>query len=115
MLKISILLTRRADLTHQQFSDYWTLKHTPLLADLPPGALKVHRYVQLLPTRDTIAGVATAADVDGVAELWVEDIDGAAEWFQSETYATHIAPDEENFLDRGKTRFLYTKENVVLG
>lgn len=32
MLKVSIFLTRRADLTHDEFVTYWTQKHTPLLA-----------------------------------------------------------------------------------
>ena len=114
MIKVSIFLTRRSDLTHDEFVDYWTQRHTPLIAELPPGAVQVSRYVQLLPTEDEIPGVATA-DYDGVAELWVDSVDDAAEWFTSETYATVIAVDEENFLDRAKTRFLYAHETMVFG
>ena len=114
MIKISIFLTRRSDLTHAEFVTYWTEKHTPMLADLPPGAVQVHRYVQLEPTDDEIPGVATAA-FDGVAELWVDSVADAAKWFTSETYETVIAADEENFLDRSATRFLYATENVVFG
>jgi uncharacterized protein (TIGR02118 family) len=112
MLKLSVFLTRRDDLTHDEFTDYWTQKHTPLLASLPPGAVQVHRYVQLLPTQDVILGVTTA-DYDGVAELWVASVDEAASWFTSEAYRTDIAADEENFLDRSKTRFLYSTESVI--
>jgi hypothetical protein len=36
MVKLSILLTRRPDLTHQEFVEYWTGKHTPLLAARRP-------------------------------------------------------------------------------
>lgn len=114
MTKISIFLTRRADLTHDEFISYWTRKHTPLLANLPPGAVQVRRYSQLLPTKDEIPTITTA-DFDGVAELWVESVDQAAEWFTSETYKTLIASDEENFLDRSKTRFLYADETLVFG
>lgn len=114
MRKLSIFLTRRDDLTHDEFTDYWTQKHTPLLASLPPGAVQVHRYVQLLPTQDAIPGVTTA-DYDGVAELWVDSMDQAASWFTSDTYKTDIATDEENFLDRSKTRFLYSIESVIFG
>lgn len=32
-----------------------------------------------------------------------------------ETYDTVIAEDEENFLDRSKTRFLYTVEQPIFG
>ncbi len=114
MLKLSVFLTRRDDLTHDEFTDYWLQKHTPLLASLPPGEVQVHRYVQLLPTQDVIPGVTTAV-YDGVAELWVDSIDQAASWFTSDTYKTDIATDEENFLDRSKTRFLYSIESVIFG
>lgn len=114
MLKLSIFLTRRADLTHDDFIDYWTRVHTPMIGSLPPGAVKVLRYVQLLPTGDQIPGVITS-DYDGVAELWVDGIDDATVWFTSETYEQQIAADEENFLDRSETRFLYANESVVFG
>ena len=61
-----------------------------------------------------IPGVATA-DYDGVAELWVDTVADAADWFTSDTYDTVIAPDEANFLDRTRTRFLYATEDVVFG
>ena len=114
MIKVSIFLTRRADLTHDEFVAYWTQKHTPLLASLPAGALQVHKYVQLQPTDGEIAGVATSA-YDGVAELWVDSVADAASWFTSATYNSEIAADEANFLDRSATRFLYATETVVFG
>lgn len=114
MIKLSIFLSRRPDLTHEEFLAYWSEKHTPLLANLPPGALQVHRYVQLHPTDGKIPGFATAT-VDGVAELWVDSVADAAAWFTSHTYNTDVATDEENFLDRSATRFLYSTETVVFG
>lgn len=109
MLKLSIFLTRRPDLSHDEFVEYWTQKHTPLIGSMPPGAVQVHRYVQLLPIQDSIPGVVTS-EYDGVAELWVDGINDAAYWFTSEAYESVIAGDEENFLDRTKTRFLYATE-----
>ncbi|MFI0975614.1 EthD domain-containing protein [Streptomyces sp. NPDC021093] len=114
MIKLSIFLTRRADLSHEEFVDYWTQKHTPLLSGLPAGAVPVRRYVQLLPTGDEIPGISTA-DYDGVAEVWVDDIADAARWFTSDTYTTTVAADEENFLDRSRTRFLYATESTIFG
>lgn len=114
MIKISIFLTRRADLTHEEFVTYWTQKHTPLIGSLPAGAVPVSRYVQLLPTDDEIPGVATSS-YDGVAEVWVDSVADAAAWFTSETYETVVAADEENFLDRSQTRFLYAVESPVFG
>lgn len=114
MIKLSIFLTRRADLTHEEFVDYWTHKHTPLIGSVPGGEVPVRHYVQLLPTDDEIPGVSTAS-VDGVAELWVDDVADAAGWFTSKTYTTIIAADEEKFLDRSKTRFLYATETPIFG
>jgi uncharacterized protein (TIGR02118 family) len=114
MIKVSIFLTRHPDLTRDEFVAYWTQKHTPLLASLPPGALQVHRYVQLLPTDGEIPGIDTAS-YDGVAELWVDSVADAATWFTSAAYNSDIAADEENFLDRSATRFLYSTETVVFG
>ena len=114
MNKITILLTRRSDLDHEQFIEYWTQKHTPLLAQLPSGEVTVRRYVQVHPTADSIPGVETAA-VDGVAELWVDSVADAAKWFTSKTYLTVVAEDEAKFLDRSKTRFLYGTEHVIFG
>lgn len=112
--KISIFLTRRADLTHAEFVDYWTQKHNALIASLPAGEVPVRRYVQLLPTNDEIPGVTNAV-YDGVAEVWVDDVADAARWFTSDTYTTVVAEDEEKFLDRSQTRFLYTTESPVFG
>ncbi|MFC4375511.1 EthD domain-containing protein [Nocardia halotolerans] len=112
MIKLSVFLTRRADLTHEEFVDYWTQQHTPMVAGLPGGEVPVRRYVQLLPTDDSIPGIDTLA-YDGVAELWVDDIADAAHWFSSEPYTTTIAADEEKFLDRSRTRFLYTTEHPI--
>lgn len=114
MTKITILLTRRSDLTHEEFIEYWTQKHTPLLAQLPGDEVTVDRYVQLQPTGDSIPGVRTSA-VDGVAELWVDSVEDAARWFTSETYRTVVAEDEANFLDRDKTEFLYATEQPIFG
>lgn len=114
MIKLSIFLTRRTDLTHDEFVDYWTRIHTPLIGSLPGGEVPVRRYIQLLPTDDEIAGFDTA-DYDGVAEVWVDDIADAARWFTSDTYTTTVAADEARFIDRSLTRVLYATETQIFG
>ena len=112
LLKVSCLLTRRADLTHQEFFNYWTEKHTPMLAKPQPGAPKVYRYTQLHPIADTLPGL-NAAPYDGVAEIWFDKLEDAAEMFTSDHYNTVVAKDEENFLDRSKTTFLFSHEKKI--
>lgn len=112
LLKVSCFLTRRADQTHEKFFSYWTEKHTPMLAKPQPGAPKVHRYIQLHPTADTVPGLRTAS-YDGVAEIWFDKLEDAAAMFTSDHYNSVVAKDEENFLDRSKTTFLYSYEKKI--
>jgi uncharacterized protein (TIGR02118 family) len=113
MLKINVFLTRRADLTREEFDEYWKQKHTPLLAAMPATQEVVRRYVQLRSTDDAVEGLPTAP-YDGIAEVWVDDISSAAALFASDHYNTVIAADEANFMDRSKTVFLYSDETVIV-
>lgn len=113
LLKVSCLLTRRADLTHAEFHRYWTEKHTPMLAKPQSGGPKVYRYVQLHPIAETVPGLQTAP-YDGVAEIWFANLDDAAAMFTSDHYNTVVAADEEHFLDRSKTVFLYAYEKPII-
>ena len=74
----------------------------------------VRRYVQLTPTDDSTPGL-DVAPFDGVAEVWVDQAADAVDWFTSETYEREIVPDEERFLDRSKTRFLFSHETQIFG
>jgi uncharacterized protein (TIGR02118 family) len=71
MIKSLSLLTRRPELSHEEFVRHWVEIHAPL-AHAVPG---VRRYVQ-----NHIAGERRRADipetavaVDGIAELWYDD------------------------------------------
>lgn len=113
MIKVSIFLTRRPDLTHEEFIEYWTQKHTPLIASLP-GDVPIKRYVQLSAIGEQIPGFE-AARYDGVAEVWVDQAADAVAWFTSPTYTTIAATDEENFLDRSRTTVLFSTEDQLFG
>jgi uncharacterized protein (TIGR02118 family) len=60
MFKAIILLTRRADMTHEAFADWWLKEHGPLARQLP-GLRKL-----------TFNLVGSEAGVDGVSELWFD-------------------------------------------
>jgi uncharacterized protein (TIGR02118 family) len=66
MVKIVLLLTRRPELSHEQFVSYWRTKHAPLVRRVP----FLRRYVISLRTK-SIAGEPMP---DGVAELWFDDM-----------------------------------------
>ena len=110
MLKISVLVTRRSDLTLEQFEHYWNDHHTPLLMSMPEMHGLVRRYVQL--HRVDVPGLPVAS-FDGVAEIWVDDLDAAMALLTSESYTSIVAEDEERFLDRAQTVVFFSQEKTV--
>ena len=72
MIKVLGLLTRRQELTHAQFVDHWLNVHGPLALAVPG----VRRYVQshIVGTRTRPDIPETEVDVDGIAELWYDDM-----------------------------------------
>jgi uncharacterized protein (TIGR02118 family) len=71
MIKVVGLLTRRPEITHEQFVEHWLEIHGPL-ARAGPG---VRRYVQshIVGTRTRPDIPETDVEVDGIAELWYDD------------------------------------------
>jgi len=71
MIKSIGLLTRRPELTHEQFVRHWVEIHAPL-AHAVPG---VRRYVQnhIVEERTRADIPTTEVAIDGIAELWYDD------------------------------------------
>lgn len=72
MIKIIGLLTRNEGLTHEAFVRHWLDIHGPL-AHAVPG---LRRYVQshITGTRTRPDIPETEVEVDGIAELWYDDL-----------------------------------------
>ncbi len=77
-------------------------------------AVPVRRHLLLFPTGDEIPGLPSTY-YDSVVQVWFDDLSDATSWFTSEVFTTTVAVDEENFLDRSQTRFLYTTETPITG
>jgi uncharacterized protein (TIGR02118 family) len=73
MIKVLGLLTRKPGITHEQFVDHWLNVHGPL-ARAVPG---IRRYVQshITDTRTRPDIPETNVEVDGIAELWYDDLE----------------------------------------
>ena len=99
MIKLSILMVRRSDLTYEQFIQHWGEVHGPLVAAQSESKQYVRRYIQDHRTSDALPGT-TASNFDGIAEIWFDDISGAKAFFESDGYRQNVIPDEEAFMDR---------------
>ena len=112
MIKLTLFLTRRADLTRQQFSNYWINVHWPIVQSVPEVKKYMRRYVQ----QHNIGGtpnVITAAPYDGIAEAWFDKIEDILAVVGSRTWAQIVVPDEKKFLDRSKTLIMFSTEKVA--
>ena len=108
MIKSLSLLTRRPELTHEQFVKHWVEIHAPL-AHRVPGLL---RYVQshIVEERKRPDIPSHDVEVDGVAELWYESRESMAKAHASpEAKALHA--DGALFIGRIKT---FTIEEKVI-
>ena len=87
MVKMVVLLVRKASLSHEEFARYWEEEHAPLVEELP----NVRRYTTSLPTDPE------ESPYDGIAELYFESTDDIREGFTDDLEAD-ISADEEGFL-----------------
>jgi uncharacterized protein (TIGR02118 family) len=102
MFKAIIVLSRRTDMTHDEFVHWWLEEHAPLAARLPGLRRLVFNVVDVSPAE---------AGTDGISELWFDsraDFDAA--------YATRIgkavAADSLDHVS-GRVRLLVTEHEVA--
>ena len=89
MIKTVTLLTRRPDLSREEFLRHWKQIHAPLVLALPG----VRRYVQCRPL-ETAGG---EPPYDGIAEVWYDSLKGLRATMDSTAYNELLA-DEKNFM-----------------
>mgnify|MGYP005821302453 CR=1 FL=1 len=73
MIKVLSLLTRKPELSHEAFVRHWYDIHGPLALAVPG----IRRYVQshIMDTASRPDIPETDVEVDGVAELWYDDLE----------------------------------------
>ena len=113
MIKMTILLRRKPEMSREDFIRYHRNNHAPLFASLAEVKQNVRRYVQCHSTGDQLPGLPDN-HIDGSTELWFDDLAGLAAVFQSPNYMQTIRPDEEKFLDLHACEFLVATEHEVI-
>ena len=113
MIKFTILLRRKASLTHDQFVEHHKKVHADLFMSMPVVKDTVRRYVQQHALPVELPGMPPAK-YDGVTELWFDDVKALARCFSDADYLEHVRPDEESFLDLHGCDFIVSAENTVL-
>ena len=104
LLRLTIFIRRRSDITPAAFHSYWSTKHSQLFSSLPIVRSKLIAYHQLHFNEDSSAiallGFPVASDYDGAAGFYAHSVQDFIDVFTSKEYQETIIPDEVNFLDR---------------
>jgi uncharacterized protein (TIGR02118 family) len=102
MFKAMIMLTRRADMTHEDFKDWWLGQHQPLARQLP-GVKKI---------RFNVVEQDETAPCDGIAELWFESEEDFIAAYATETGKSVAADSLAQLASRVR---MFTEEVSVFG
>ena len=113
MIKATVLLAPRPDLTHEQFRQYWKDEHASLLMSLDVFRSHVRHYTQQ-HSLNNVPGGFPILPYDGVAELWSDNLSSAMTTLGHQDYDSIVATDEENFLDRTKTVMFLSSESRIV-
>ena len=113
MFKVIALITRRPDMTREQFTTYYANNHVKLVWRVFPWTADYRRnFIDL--TQSIISPGLPAPDFDSITEMWFHDRAGYDRMLnvhaEPELDATMKA-DEGRFMDRTKTRFFIVEEH----
>ena len=109
MIKLIYCITRKPDLSVEEFQRYWREEHGPIAGRLPG----IRRYVQC-HTLPELYARDTPPAYDGAAELWFDDMASfRAAMASPELQAAR--EDERNFIDHSRVAFFITEEKVIVG
>ena len=102
MVKIVLLLHRRADLSIDEFRRYWHENHRPLVERIPG--------LRRLVLNDVLAAPNEMPTVcDGIAEDWFDSVESMQAAFASPE-AQAVSADVVNFLDLSRFQMLMVTE-----
>ena len=108
MVKLIYCISKKPELTVEQFQTYWRQTHAPIAARIPG----LRRYVQchVVPS---LYGGATAPAYDGAAELWWDDLDAMRAAMGSPEVKAAME-DEKNFIDHSRVASFVTEEKAIV-
>ena len=107
MVKLVYCITKKPNLTDEEFFRYWHTVHGPIGARIP----QLRKLVQ--SHRITVPGDKYRPDYDGMAELWFDDVQALLAARQSPEW-TAASDDEAQFIDHSRVAYFVTEEHVIL-
>ncbi len=117
MIKLIMCLTRRQDITREEFMEYWQHKHGPFFMS-NADAMGAIKYVQSQTINSPLnEGMRASRDMmpeyDGVAEVWFESEEALMQGMSSpegQKLGALLLEDEKNFIDHTKSSAFIVNE-----
>ena len=117
MIKLIMCLTRRPEISREQFQDYWLNNHGPFFQS-NAAIMRAKKYIQShtldSPLNDAMrTSRGMRPEYDGVAEVWFDsekDLIEAMGSADMQDLAAALLKDEETFIDHTKSSAFLVKE-----
>ena len=121
MIRLTFVLRRKADLTREEFQEYWRRQHGPLVAKHSTH-LGILRYVQVHAAHDDLGALLRASrgapePYDGVAELWWKNrvsFEAALATPEAQRAGAELLADERRFIDLASSPLWLGEEHPVV-
>jgi uncharacterized protein (TIGR02118 family) len=109
VIKSISLLTRKDDISHEEFIRHWVDIHAPLAHAVP----RLRRYVQshILAERTRPDIETLAVQIDGIAELWFDSLEDM-QFANASPEAKILHDDGATFI--GKIKSFTIEEKVIV-
>ena len=108
LVKTVSRVRRRAGMTVAAFRRHWEEVHGPIACALPG----IHRYVQCATVDEAYS--YGEPRWDGVAQIWLKDLDALRAMRASEAYTVDAMQDAQKFLDTSAISAFAAEENLVI-
>ena len=109
MVKLIYCISKRPEMSIDEFQAYWRTTHAPIAAKIPG----LRRYVQCHVVPETYGGRAVPG-FDGAAELWFDDL-AAMRAAMGSPEVREALEDEKNFIDHSRVASFVTEEKPIVG
>ncbi len=109
MIKFFGLIPRRPDISSSEFHDHYRHPHGTLGRQIAT----FRQYVQSHQIHTDRLGDGQEV-FEAVAEVWFDTVSDAVGLADDPHYIEHVQPDEPNFVDMEKLKWLYTTEEVLI-
>ncbi|KAL5371326.1 hypothetical protein DPSP01_014345 [Paraphaeosphaeria sporulosa] len=117
-IRVQLCIKKKDEVSDKFFHDYWKGNHVKLALENKKFVDKVIRYNQFhtSPSLKAQAGEfkIPVPEYDGIAEVWVKDIETWKEIATDPDFIATIAPDEDNFI-KAPIHIMLGYDNTVIG